>query len=105
MPKPKKIVIKKKAPIPPEPAWGKPVEFRYTVALDKNAWRKVHPPHLATAMAAGEAAIRAHLENVSPYPYTVAEVDSSGWYGNLLWDSSWDDADDDADSVGWDDDE
>jgi hypothetical protein len=102
VPKPKKI-LKKKPFVPVEPDWARPVEFRYTVAFNKKAWRKVHPPHLAAALAAGEAAIRAHLNNVSPYPYSVAEVDSSGWYGSLMWDSSWEDDDAGLEEIGFDD--
>lgn len=81
------------------PNWGKPIEFRYTLALNDAAWRKVHPPHLEAALAAGEAAIRATLETVTPHPYSVAEVESHGTYADVTWDSDWyvDDDEDDED--------
>jgi hypothetical protein len=80
-----------------EPDWTRPVEIRYTVAFDSNGWRKVHPPHLAAAVAAGEAAIRAHLEAVSPYPYSVAEVETRASYANVMWST---DVYDDEDEEG-----
>jgi hypothetical protein len=82
-----------------EPDWERPLEIEYRVAFDKKAWRKVHPPHLAAAVAAGEAAIRAHLAGVSPYPYNVAEIQKEAFYTNIKWASSWEDdeaEDDDA---------
>jgi len=74
-----------------EPDWLKPVELKYDIALNAKAWRKVHPPHLAAALAAGEAAIRATLEGVSPHAYSVAEILSSARYSTLMWESGWDD--------------
>lgn len=71
------------------PNWVKPAEFRYTIAFNDAAWRKVHLPHLEAALAAGEAAIRATLESVTPQPYSVAEVESRGTYADVLWDSDW----------------
>src|SRR5665647_1199111 len=68
-------------------------EIRYTVAVDSKAWRKVHPPHLAAAVASGQAAIGAHLEAVSPYPYSVAEVETHAAYSNVMWSTDTDDGD------------
>ncbi|TCO41056.1 hypothetical protein EV646_116148 [Kribbella antiqua] len=73
----------------PEPNWYKPFEIRYSIAFNDKAWRKVHPPHLAAAVAAGEAAIRAHLQSVTPVPYSVAEVEAQASYSRRLWDSEW----------------
>lgn len=74
--------------------WQRPLEIRYTVAFDGKAWRKVHPPHLAAAVAAGEAAIKSYLESVTPYPYKVADVSTEASYASVMWDSRWDDGSD-----------
>lgn len=89
--------------VEPVPNWAKPVEFRYTVAFNDAEWRKVHPPHLDAALAAGEAAIRATLERVSPQPYSVAEVESRGTYSDLRWDSDWYIEEDDGEDADEDD--